>query len=82
MSDLVVDARFAPGEAIGLTLDVPFPAPIGPKLLQRPADEPLGKCLGRMKATVEKGVRKKGKGYGKRAKGKRAKTPLPPVNRR
>ena len=75
MSDLVVDARFAPGEAIGLTLDVPFPAPIGPKLLQRPADEPLGKCLGRMKATVEKGLRK-------RAKGKRAKTPLPPVNRR
>ena len=62
MADWVVDARFAPGEAIGLTLDVPFPAPIGPKLLQRPADEPLGKCLGRMKATVEKGLRKKGKG--------------------
>ena len=39
MADLVVDARFAPGEAIGLTLDVPFPAPIGPKVLQRPADE-------------------------------------------
>jgi len=62
MANLVVDARFAPGDAIGLTLDVPFPAPIGPKLLQRPADEPLGKCLGRMKATVEKGLRKKGKG--------------------
>ena len=62
MAEGVVDARFAPCEDIGLTIDVPFPPPIGPKLLQRPADEPLGKCLLRMKATAEKGLKKRGKG--------------------
>ena len=62
MAEGVVDARFAPGEDIGLTIDVPFPPPIGAKLLQRPADEPLGKCLLRMKATAEKGLERGGNG--------------------
>ena len=39
---------------------MPLPPPLGVKLLQRPADEPLGKALGRLRATVEKARKKQG----------------------
>ena len=53
--EAVADVRFDDGDpAAGLTIEVPLPPPLGVKLLQRPADEPLGKALGRLRATVEK----------------------------
>lgn len=59
--EAVADVRFDDGDpAAGLTIEVPLPPPLGVKLLQRPADEPLGKALGRLRATVEKA--RKGKG--------------------
>jgi len=68
----VVDVRFTtqePGEqgsaadtsiSIGLTLQVPLPPPVGTKLLQRPSGEPLGRALGRLKATIAKAVKASG----------------------
>ena len=66
----VVDVRFTQqreqeSTSIGLTLEVPLPKPIGTKLLQRGCDEPLGKALGRLKATIVKAQKSGNKGGGK-----------------
>ena len=52
----VADARFDAGG--GVEIEIPLPPPIGTKRLQRPADEPAGKALARLRATVEKARKK------------------------
>lgn len=87
--DGVVDVRFTEqlhdeqgqGEGrqrqgvIGLTLEVPLPPPVGTKLLQRDGEEPVGKALGRLVATIVK-ARKSGK-KGGRGKGNDAAAATP-----
>ena len=53
--DGVADARF---DASGVEIEIPLPLPIGTKRLQRPADEPAGKALARLCATVDKARKK------------------------
>ena len=76
--EAVADVRFDDGDpAAGLTIEVPLPPPLGVKLLQRPADEPLGKALGRLRATVEKAR----KGKGSKRPPADAPAPAPPPSR-
>jgi 2',5'-phosphodiesterase len=74
--DGVADARF---DASGVEIEIPLPPPIGTKRLQRPADEPAGKALARLRATVEK-ARKKTASKKKKTDGDGdAASPPPPI---
>lgn len=55
------DASAPPGT---LTIEIPFPPPLGAKTLARAADEPLGRALGRLRATLAKARKGGGGGSG------------------
>ena len=72
--DGVADARF---DASGVEIEIPLPPPIGTKRLQRPADEPAGKALARLRATVEKARKKTASKKKTDGDGDAASPPLP-----
>ena len=74
--DGVADARF---DASGVEIEIPLPPPIGTKRLQRPADEPAGNALARLRATVEKARKKTASKKKRDGAGASAASPPPPT---